>query len=277
MKVGPQRRVVLCVKGGFLHLVWSHGHLSDKIFSQMIDDLPNSLSGRVDRFEGMLSQALSMREPDVMSGYSLWEDRYDSGDNPIVEGEEVVNNDLIGFGPGLRVLDVGCGISRNALSLTEIDAHVVGYDLTPELLSVAKRKAADLHLDISLHSGHSDAVSDADFGLVLCCFVLGHDEDLARALHILSRFLKPGGCLIVSGFYPFFLLPGFQKLLYVEDDAFDLPNTKYLLSDYVCELKNVSIDLLDVLEPKRDPAYLGISHELVLLGGKRNRRPARAV
>jgi ubiquinone/menaquinone biosynthesis C-methylase UbiE len=214
-----------------------------------------------------------------MSGYGLWADQYDCGDNPVVAGEEAVNNDLIEDASRLRVLDVGCGTSRHALRLTEVVAHVVGYDPTPEMLAVAKRKAADLHLDVSLHSGEPEAVSDADsdFDLVLCCLVLSHIEGLAQALRILSDLLKLGARLFASDFHSFFLLLGFRTSFSVEDDAFVVPNAKHLLSDYVRELKNVSIDLLVVLESELDPAYSGIPHTLVLSGRKCSRRPARAV
>jgi SAM-dependent methyltransferase len=216
-----------------------------------------------------------------MSGYSLWADQYDCCDNPIVAGEEPVNNDLIGVASGLRVFDVGCGTNRNAIWLAEVDAHVYvfWYGPTPEMLSVAKRKAADLYLDVSLHSGDSETASDSDsdFDLALRCLVLSHVEDLARALRILSDLLKSGDRYFVSGFHPFFLLSGFRTSFSVEDDAFVAPNTTHLLSDYVRELKDVSIDLLDMLESERDPAYLGIPHTLVLSGRKCGRRPARVV
>ena len=268
MEVGPQRRVVQCVQGRCLHLVRSHGHLSDEIFSQAIDDLPDYMRECADRLEGPLLQALSNRESDEMSGYSLWADQYDCCDNPIVAGEEPVNNDLIGVASGLRVFDVGCGTSRNAIWLAEVDAHVYvfWYGPTPEILSVAKRKAADLYLDVSLHSGDSETASDSD-----------SDFDLARALRILSDLLKSGDRYFVSGFHPFFLLSGFRTSFSVEDDAFVAPNTTHLLSDYVRELKDVSIDLLDMLESERDPAYPGIPHTLVLSGRKCGRRPARVV
>ena len=234
MEVGPQRRVVPCGQGRCLHLVRPHGHLSDEIFSQAIDDLPDCLRRCADRLEGPLPQALSKREPDEMSGYSLWSDQYECGGNPIVAGEEAANNDLTGDAPELRVLYAGCGSSRNGLRLT-------------------------------------------DLYLALRCFVLSHVECLARLLCILSDLLKPGGRLIVSDFYPFFLLSVFRTSFSVEDDDFVVPNTTHLLSDYVRELKAVSIDLLDVLETELDPAYPRIPHKPVLSGRKCGLRTAKAV
>ena len=59
-------------------------------------------------------------EPPGISGYAMWAENYDDlGANPVVGGEEEVIDDLIGNVEGLRVLDVGCGTGRHALTLAE--------------------------------------------------------------------------------------------------------------------------------------------------------------
>jgi ubiquinone biosynthesis O-methyltransferase len=271
MEVGPKRRVVQRVLRRCLQRVRSHGHPQDEVFGHAIDDLPDFFRECADRLDGKLPEAPPKREPDGMSGYGLWADHYDFGDNPVVAGEEAVIHDLIGDVSGLLVLDAGCGTGRHAIRLAEAGAHVVGYDPTPKMLSVAKQKAADQHLDVTLHCGDLEAVSnaDSDFDLVLCCLVLSHVEDLARAIRILSDRLKPGGRLILSDFHPFFLLTGFRTSFSVEDDAFVVPNTTHLLSDYIRELRAPGIDPVDVVESGFDPAYPGIPHTLVLAGRKR--------
>lgn len=277
MEVGPKRRVVQRVLRRCLQRVRSHGHLPDDVFSQAIDDLPDFLRECADRLDGGLPEVPSKREPDGMSGYGLWADSYDCGGNPVVDGEEAVIHDLIGDASGLRVLDVGCGTGRHAIRLAEAGACVVGYDPTPEMLSVAKQKATDRELDVTLHCGDLERVSDAgsDFDLVLCCLVLSHVEDLARALQILGDRLKPGGRLILSDFHPIFLLTGFRTSFSVEDDAFVVPNATHLVSDYLREMKNASLDPSDVLESGLDPAYPGIPHTLVLSGRKCDPERAR--
>src|SRR5207247_4338061 len=48
-----------------------------------------------------------------------------------------------GVRPNQRVLDVGCGTGVVAITARRAGAVVTGFDLTPELLAVAKEKCGD--------------------------------------------------------------------------------------------------------------------------------------
>lgn len=55
------------------------------------------------------------------------------------------------------VLDVGCGTGKYALAIAEFCLHVTGVDLSPKMLSIAKRKAKDYDLpnvDFYCHDWH---------------------------------------------------------------------------------------------------------------------------
>ena len=53
---------------------------------------------------------------------------------------------LLELAPNARVLDIGCGHGRHALTLAERGAEVIGVDCAVALLDRARHLAADLHL-----------------------------------------------------------------------------------------------------------------------------------
>jgi len=107
---------------------------------------------------------------------------------------------------GQKVLDLGCGTGTLVLLLkrAQPDATVVGIDGDPEVLQIARRKAALSGLEIVLDRGMAYALPypDESFDVVLTSLVLHHltREDKARALREVSRVLRPGGSFHAADF-----------------------------------------------------------------------------
>lgn len=100
--------------------------------------------------------------------------------------------------PGDRVLDVACGtgvVARLAAVAVGPAGQVVGVDLNPGMLAVAKRHTADA--GIEWHEGDAGALPCADgtFDAVLCQQGLQFFPDKAGALREMHRVLAPGGTL----------------------------------------------------------------------------------
>jgi len=103
--------------------------------------------------------------------------------------------------PGTRVLDVGCGVGRWSRLLAGRGAAVLGVDLSPTMISEARRRAADEGFACRF------AVADASrlqlgerFDLVLGVTVLQHILDatlLRSALAAMAAHLAPGGRMIL--------------------------------------------------------------------------------
>ena len=113
-------------------------------------------------------------------------------------GERVVGR--VGVEPGALVCDVACGTGNAALRAAAAGARVVGVDLTPELLEVGRRLAAEADLDIEWVVGDAEALPapNASFDVVLStfgCMFAPHHELAAREL---VRVLRPGGRLAVT-------------------------------------------------------------------------------
>lgn len=104
-----------------------------------------------------------------------------------------------GLRSGMRVLDVACGTGVLTLApedLVKPDGSVVGLDLNPGMLGVAKRKGPQ----IDWREASADAIpfEDATFDAVLSQFGLMFFPDRPLAIQEMLRVLRPGGGLAVA-------------------------------------------------------------------------------
>jgi SAM-dependent methyltransferase len=100
---------------------------------------------------------------------------------------------------GERVLDLACGSGRHALELKRHGFEVVGADISPELLEIARRDAAKEGLEVEfVEADLRELKFDAEFDIVLSLNdgAIGYLETEAenlRAFEVISSSLKPGG------------------------------------------------------------------------------------
>ena len=102
--------------------------------------------------------------------------------------------------PGHRVLDVACGtgvVTRLVAPLVGPAGQVVGVDLNPAMLDVARQKAPAEGANIAWREGDAAALPcpSAGFDVVVCQQGLQFFPDKAAALREMHRVLEPGGCL----------------------------------------------------------------------------------
>lgn len=107
---------------------------------------------------------------------------------------------------GARVLDVGCGGGLLAEAMAREGARVLGLDLSPELVDIAKlhrleSKQNGAVLDLEYRVQPVEALADAqpgDFDAITCMEMLEHVPEPGSILEACARLLKPGGRLFVS-------------------------------------------------------------------------------
>jgi 2-polyprenyl-3-methyl-5-hydroxy-6-metoxy-1,4-benzoquinol methylase len=101
---------------------------------------------------------------------------------------------------GADVLDVGCGVGRWSLRLARRN-HVVGVDLSPTMIDVAREHAANAGHAARFEVGDVTTLDlGAAFDVVLSVTVLQHvlaDDLFEQAIRNLAAHLKPGGCMLL--------------------------------------------------------------------------------
>jgi ubiquinone/menaquinone biosynthesis C-methylase UbiE len=108
--------------------------------------------------------------------------------------------------PGDSVLDVGCGTGEVTLlaKMRAKDGKVFGIDPAPEMITVARNKAARKRLEIDFRVGVIESLPfpDASIDVVTSSLMMHHlPESLkVRGLAEIYRVLKRGGRLLIADF-----------------------------------------------------------------------------
>jgi SAM-dependent methyltransferase len=149
----------------------------------------------------------------------------------------------VGFYLGLAarargpVLDLGCGTGRIALALADAGHDVVGLDLSPAMLAVARSKLGRLPADVQGRVRFIEAdMSDFDvgglFGLAIAPFrafqALLEPASQHACLLAVARHLRPGGLVVLQLFDPRLDLcaPGAEDRLTGERPSVEHPHTR---------------------------------------------------
>jgi demethylmenaquinone methyltransferase/2-methoxy-6-polyprenyl-1,4-benzoquinol methylase len=97
--------------------------------------------------------------------------------------------------PGERVLDVAAGTGTSARAVSGPGIEVVGCDLSPGMLEVARRRVPEIEF---VPGDALDLPFDTDsFDAVTISFGLRNVADRRRALAEMHRVTKPGGRIVV--------------------------------------------------------------------------------
>jgi SAM-dependent methyltransferase len=131
--------------------------------------------------------------------------------------EHIIENN-IRLAKGSRVLDVGCGTGAVLASLSQhYDAY--GTDTSSLAIEFCKRRNLDKVFQCTLDAF---PYPDLKFDLVLFLDVIEHIDDDKGIIRLASRFLNPGGSILVT-------VPAYQ-FLWTRHDDINLHKRRYVKS-----------------------------------------------
>ncbi len=109
---------------------------------------------------------------------------------------------------GLRVLDAGCGEGYNTRQFARRGARMIGIDLSPRMIELAREEEAREPLGIGYEIGsysRLDGFEGDSFDAVVSTMALMDGPDFAGAMRELRRVLKPAARLCFSILHPCFI------------------------------------------------------------------------
>jgi ubiquinone/menaquinone biosynthesis C-methylase UbiE len=134
--------------------------------------------------------------------YDRWANRFNRGLYERVASDVAA----AGLADGSRVLDVGTGPGRVPLAIARVapGLHVEGLDLSPEMVSGARRNAVEAGLGDMVAFTVGDVAdlpyADASFDLIVSTMSQHHWRDPTAGLRELRRVLRPGGRVWIYDF-----------------------------------------------------------------------------
>jgi ubiquinone/menaquinone biosynthesis C-methylase UbiE len=127
---------------------------------------------------------------------------YAHRDEASAEREAAFVASILGLGPGVRLLDAGCGTGRHARAFARRGARVVGLDLSADLLGEARRGDGVRYV---LGDVRRLPFRSAAFRHVVSLFTaFGYFDEAGDREHLteLRRVLAPGGTFAIDFLNP---------------------------------------------------------------------------
>lgn len=103
----------------------------------------------------------------------------------------------LGVKPGSKILDLGCGAGWTSIFLAESGFKVVGVDIVPSNVDVAKARAKKLRLPCTFQVGDMDNFALKEkFDAVLVFDALHHTIRQPKVIRNIAKHLNPGGWVL---------------------------------------------------------------------------------
>lgn len=150
-----------------------------------------------------------MKKDTSWEGVAGWYDKHLEGDSDTYQAQVILPNltRLLSLSGKETVLDLACGQGFFARALAKDTKQMVGADLSPSLIAIAKE-----HTEVAVSYHISNAMNlrfakDASFDIVYCVLALQNIERIAETLKEVRRVLKPDGRFIFVLNHPAFRIP----------------------------------------------------------------------
>ena len=143
------------------------------------------------------------------------------------------------FPAGAALLEIGCSVGQFTIPLAQRGYHVLGMDLSPASVQVARRRVEAASVaGATFVSGHAEDLSQFSsdrFDGLVSFSTLRYVPRLPKALSEIHRVLKPGGTMVID--FPnrwcpwFYLKPWLGSERHPDDHWFGASTVRRLLAD----------------------------------------------
>lgn len=137
-----------------------------------------------------------------------WYDEYLESGEDSYQAKVIAPNLLriLALKPQTRVLDNACGQGFFSRVFAEAGAHVVGADISRELIALGKKHAPAIPFHVA--SAHAlSFAKDASFDVVTIVLAIQNIENMGEAFAEAKRVLVPGGRLVLVMNHPVMRIP----------------------------------------------------------------------
>lgn len=127
-----------------------------------------------------------------------------AGIAPMIQGASDAVLERIDVGPGQDALDVACGNGNAAIPAARRGARVVGLDIVPEMLDLARERAREAGVEVEWVAGDAERLpfDDASFDRVWSVFGTMFAPRHRQAADELVRVARPGAAIGVAAWTP---------------------------------------------------------------------------
>jgi len=114
---------------------------------------------------------------------------------------------LLDLKKGMKVLDLACGSGFFARELAKVGAKVIGVDISPELINLAKKQEAS-NVDYFISPAHQlTMIPNQSVDAVINILAIQNISEVKEMLSEVRRVLKPNGKVIIVMNHPVFRIP----------------------------------------------------------------------
>ena len=163
---------------------------------------------------------------------------------------------MAGFGSGLRILDVGCGLGGSARFLAaEYGCRAAGVDLTESYVEAARRLTAEVGLgaQVEYHLGDATALlfPEGSFEGILLQHCTMNVPDKGRLFAECARVLRPGGVLALHEWVKLGAEPMILPVRWADTPEINFITPKIEFEELLARAGFLAVEVRDVSEEGR--------------------------
>ncbi len=208
-----------------------------------------------------LSSEQTVEEVDLIEGYERWAETYDMELNPLIAVEGPRVRAILSEIEMCTAMDAGAGTGRHAIVLAQRGVAVTAVDQSPDMLDVAREKAARAGLEIDFRIGSLEGrlpAGDDQFDFLVCALTLSHVSDIGHAVGECARVVRPGGSILISDIHPDVANGlGWTAKLRRPGATYSLPFAGHTRSDYLDSLTAAGCSITGLVEVPVGDAPVG--------------------